>query len=205
MEANATHVSCEIWLTEPLRSGQGSIACRTGRQAPKLRVSLQGIMIYGNRRDGERPTQILLPDQLSGSARRFWLIPICSSTASSASQEALGDDITEEYKHSIAGSGMNGPEALEYDHKETGCHGDTHPPSRLPILRSPIDRSDGPWLTEGHIASPWLSLFYGESSSSLTSSRAHQMFADLAMVAVLTVFSTTHELATPASIPTFLS
>lgn len=162
-------------------------------------------MIYGNRRDGELPIVASPLYELSGSVRRYWLIPICSSSASSAGKEALDDNITEEYKHSVASSGMDGPKAVEYDSEESGCHGETHPPSRLPILRSPIDRSDGPWLADGHIASPWLSLFYGESSSCSRSSRADDVFADLAMVAVLTVFSTTHELATPASIPTFLS
>lgn len=33
---------------------------------------------------------------------------------------------------------------------------------RLPFIRRPLADEDGPWLKQGHEASTWLSLFYGE-------------------------------------------
>ncbi|ORY31965.1 bacterial low temperature requirement A protein-domain-containing protein [Naematelia encephala] len=58
----------------------------------------------------------------------------------------------------------------------------------IPFFRRPASEDAGPWLEEEHEATEWLSLFY-----------------DLTVVAVLTVFSSTHELESPQAIPTFLS
>ncbi|WWD06143.1 hypothetical protein V865_004228 [Kwoniella europaea PYCC6329] len=60
--------------------------------------------------------------------------------------------------------------------------------SRTPFLRRPTDEVGGHWLEERHEAPEWWNLFY-----------------DLAVVAVLTIFSTNHELNQPSAIPVFLS
>ncbi|KAK4684398.1 hypothetical protein P7C73_g5782, partial [Tremellales sp. Uapishka_1] len=59
---------------------------------------------------------------------------------------------------------------------------------KLPFYRPPTKVDKGPWLEEEHEATEWLSLFY-----------------DLVVVAVLSVFSTTHELNTPSEIGVYLS
>ncbi|KAL1408140.1 hypothetical protein Q8F55_004943 [Vanrija albida] len=59
---------------------------------------------------------------------------------------------------------------------------------RLPFLRKPTRDLDEVWLAEGDRATTWLPLFY-----------------DLVVVAVLGVFSTTHELRTAEAIPIFFS
>ncbi|ORX33247.1 hypothetical protein BD324DRAFT_640417 [Kockovaella imperatae] len=59
---------------------------------------------------------------------------------------------------------------------------------KLPWLRKPREGNDGKWLREEDEATEWLSLFY-----------------DLVVVAVLTVFSSTHEIRTPDAISVFLS
>ncbi|WRT65361.1 uncharacterized protein IL334_002304 [Kwoniella shivajii] len=60
--------------------------------------------------------------------------------------------------------------------------------SKRPFLRKPLREEGGRWLKEGNDASEWVNLFY-----------------DLVVVAVLTVFSTGHEINRPAAIPIFLS
>ena len=35
----------------------------------------------------------------------------------------------------------------------------------LPFIRRPLADEDGPWLKQGHEASAWLSLFYGETTA----------------------------------------
>ncbi|OCF70879.1 hypothetical protein I204_08429 [Kwoniella mangroviensis CBS 8886] len=59
---------------------------------------------------------------------------------------------------------------------------------RTPFLRRPTDEVGGHWLEQRHEAPEWWNLFY-----------------DLAVVAVLTIFSTNHELNQPSAIPVFLS
>ncbi|OCF59963.1 hypothetical protein L486_02636 [Kwoniella mangroviensis CBS 10435] len=59
---------------------------------------------------------------------------------------------------------------------------------RTPFLRRSTDEVGGHWLEQRHEAPEWWNLFY-----------------DLAVVAVLTIFSTNHELNQPSAIPVFLS
>jgi hypothetical protein len=59
------------------------------------------------------------------------------------------------------------------------------------------------WLRPVDQATEWLSLFYGESS--VTHTMALTKKPDLVVVAVLTVFSSTHELSSPSAIWIFLS
>nr|XP_019006201.1 uncharacterized protein I203_01526 [Kwoniella mangroviensis CBS 8507]OCF69662.1 hypothetical protein I203_01526 [Kwoniella mangroviensis CBS 8507] len=59
---------------------------------------------------------------------------------------------------------------------------------RTPFLKRPTDEVGGHWLEQRHEAPEWWNLFY-----------------DLAVVAVLTIFSTNHELNQPSAIPVFLS
>ena len=76
---------------------------------------------------------------------------------------------------------------------------------------------DGSWLRAGKEAIAWLDLFYGQSVLLYTDSaraslrterregRARADVTDLVVVAVLTDFSTNHELSDPEAISTFLS
>ncbi|WWD22293.1 hypothetical protein CI109_106784 [Kwoniella shandongensis] len=59
---------------------------------------------------------------------------------------------------------------------------------RMPFLARPMEGDHNAWLSEEDEAAEWLSLFY-----------------DLAVVAVLTVFSSTHEIDRPYAIPIFFS
>ena len=79
------------------------------------------------------------------------------------------------------------------------------------ILRAPLRDDNGPWVKPKYEATEWLSLFYGKSPFSLCAACILQCAslanekADLVVVAVLTVFSTAHELSTPKAIPAFFS
>ncbi|KAK8845345.1 hypothetical protein IAR55_006058 [Kwoniella newhampshirensis] len=67
-----------------------------------------------------------------------------------------------------------------------GAHNKELP--RMPFLQRPMEGDGSPWLAEEDHAAEWLNLFY-----------------DLAVVAVLTVFSSTHEINQPSAIPIFFS
>ncbi|WVF66243.1 hypothetical protein IAT40_000983 [Kwoniella sp. CBS 6097] len=77
----------------------------------------------------------------------------------------------------------------------TGASGTDGPASestgqrtRVPFLHKPLEGDENAWLHKEHEAEEWLSLLY-----------------DLAVVAVLTIFSNNHELNKPSAIPIFLS
>ena len=106
-------------------------------------------------------------------------------------------------------------------HGPAPASGPTHPHKRLskasefwggahhkaweksPWVQLPLPEPDGRWIAEEQQATEWLSLFYGEPAwTTLTSTDLH--FADLVVVAVLSVFSSNHELSSVSSVPNFL-
>ncbi|OCF41737.1 hypothetical protein I317_04441 [Kwoniella heveanensis CBS 569] len=65
---------------------------------------------------------------------------------------------------------------------------------RVPFLHRPLEGDENVWLHKEHEAEEWLSLLYEIGRT-----------IDLAVVAVLTIFSNNHELNKPSAIPIFLS
>nr|XP_019048481.1 hypothetical protein I302_02253 [Kwoniella bestiolae CBS 10118]OCF27411.1 hypothetical protein I302_02253 [Kwoniella bestiolae CBS 10118] len=103
--------------------------------------------------------------------------PMTIAISPSSSQDALQPQTdSKNTQKSPGSSGSRDINEPKLDHCQT------------PFLRRPLNKVGGHWLEEKHEAPEWWSLFY-----------------DLAVVAVLTIFSTNHELNKPSAIPVFLS
>ncbi|WWC97372.1 hypothetical protein V866_004251 [Kwoniella sp. B9012] len=111
--------------------------------------------------------------------KQIYEIPTVShaSISPSSSQDALQPQRSTETTHSRSSSLQS-----------SGLDQSKSVHSRTPFLRRPTDEVGGHWLEKRHEAPEWWNLFY-----------------DLAVVAVLTIFSTNHELNQPSAIPVFLS
>ncbi|WRT63427.1 uncharacterized protein IL334_000332 [Kwoniella shivajii] len=123
----------------------------------------------------------------SASAEQFWLNrdpPVGASSAlspSTSSEELIGS-LCQSLRTTLIDS---------YDQASTGIPSaskEEENAKKMPFLRFPIEGQEGHWLAKKHEAPEWWDLFY-----------------DLAVVAVLTIFSTNHELNRPKAIPVFLS
>lgn len=79
------------------------------------------------------------------------------------------------------------------------------PVKRLPFRRKLALTSDGCELKAEDRATEWLSLFYGKLQALLAFPSWRANHQDLVFVAVLSTFTSTHDLRTPSGIPVFFS